>query len=415
MGSADDGNCTRVSKRPATAGIADALAKRIAGARVITYDGYASGPSDAAVTISLNTPAAFAQLLRAPRGLGLARAWINRQIEVTGDWYSLIREERHLRDPQIIRAALSTAFRVAPSIRLEHLRATGPSGIEYRRRRPGRHTIRGDSEAIDFHYSLNPLFYRILLGPSLTYSGAIFNAATDTLDHAQESKHRIICQKLGIDGSSVVLDIGCGWGTFIRYASLNYGCRAIGITSSRGQYEEARLLATRYPAINIEVMHGDYRDVLPLSGITAATSIGMYEHVGEMKSRAFFRLIRSCLAPGSLYVNQAIVRREDGPRAFRRNSFVQRYIFPNGQLLPLSLQLEHLSLAGFTIKAVDRYGDSYALTIRRWLNNLESNWRDCVRLEGEPRVRAWYIYLLGSLARFESKVIDLVQVTAEAR
>jgi cyclopropane-fatty-acyl-phospholipid synthase len=402
-------------KRPPTSRVADALANGTTGLRVTGYDGYASGPEDARTTISLNSPAVFAQLLRAPRGLGLARAWVNGQIDVTGDCYSLVREERQLRDPQLLRAVLATSLRLAPSLRPADLRATGPTGIEYRRHWPGRHTVKRDSAEVNFHYSLDPAFYRRILGTSLVYSGAVFRTANDTLDDAQQYKHRLICQKLGVQESSVVLDIGCGWGSFIRFAALNYGCQAIGITASQAQYDEARLLAARDAATNMSVIHGDYREVLPVTGITAATSIGMYEHVGQAKSQSFFRLIRSCLKPGAIYVNQAIVRRDDGPRRFRRNSFVQRYIFPNGQLLPLSLQLKHLSLAGFTVRAVERHGDSYALTIRRWISNLEANWFECARLEGEPRVRAWYFYLLGSLARFESKAIDLVQVTAEAR
>lgn len=398
-----------------TAPLVDKLARKLPNVSVTAYDGCTSGPASANCTIELNSPAALAQILRAPRGLGLARAWVTGQIDVQGDWYSLIRHEDTLRDPGLIFTTLSTAIRIAPTLRLRDIKATGPTSIEFQKNRPGAHTIGRDTECCEFHYGLQPEFYRYLLGPSLTYSCAIFLDESDTLETAQDNKHRLICDKLKLDSSSVILDLGCGWGSFIRYATCGYGCSAVGVTASRAQYAEAQKLKAEPAGPRIRVVCNDYRQALPMKGITAAASIGMYEHVGEKNSPKLFRLVRSCLKPGSLYLNQAIIIREDGPRRFRRNSFAQRYIFPNAQVLPLTRQLDDLRSADFSIKSVDRHGRSYALTIRQWLRNLETNWGACVRLEGEQRVRAWYIYLMGAMARFESKAIDLVQVTAEAK
>lgn len=391
------------------------LARDLPDVRVTAYDGCASGPACAATTICLNSPSALAQIIRAPRGLGLARAWVSGQIDVRGDWYSLARHEDDLRDPGLILATFRTALRVAPKLRSGDLKATGPTSIEYRRIRPGAHTIDRDLDEVDFHYGLSAEFYRHLLGPSMTYSGGIFAAPADSLEQAQDNKHRIICEKLQLDNRSMVLDIGCGWGAFLRYATASYGCSGIGVTASRAQYSAMRQPGSKTAGQRIDVICGDYRQALPLTTITAATSIGMYEHVGARNSAQFFARTRSRLKRGSRYVNQAIIRREDGPARFRRNSFAQRYIFPNAQLLPLSRQLQDLQAADFTVKSVEFFGDSYALTIRQWLKNLEGNWQSCADLEGEQRVRAWYVYLLGSLARFESRAIDLAQVLAEAR
>lgn len=391
------------------------LAEKLPDMRVLAYDGCASGPADAPTTISFRSSAALAQVARAPRGLGLARAWVNGQIDVQGDWYSLIRHEHELQDPRLIFAALSAILRIAPTLRLKDLRATGPTAIEFRQRHPGTHTIDQDKKEADFHYGLSPEFYRYLLGPTLTYSGAIFASGTDTLDEAQDNKHRLIAGKLQLDDTSVVLDVGCGWGSFITYAVRHHGCHAIGVTAAQSQYARLQHLLASEACPAIKAIYGDYREKLPIKGVTAAASIGMYEHVGAQNSIPFFSLIRACLQPGFLYLNQAIIMRENGPRRFRRNSFVERYIFPNGQLLPLSRQLRDLQSADFQVISVHRYGDSYALTIRQWLKNLEANWEACARLEGEQRVRAWYIYLMGSMARFERRDIDLVQVTARAR
>ncbi len=406
---------TESSDRARAGLLASALAKSAPDLRIVSHDGHVTGPSDASTTVTFTTPAAFAQIFRAPRGLGLARAWVRGQIQIQGDWYSLIHSEAQLRKPALVFSFLATVLRAVPAIRLQHLRATGPTSIEYRARRPGLHTISGDASEIDFHYGLSTKFYRYLLGESLTYSCAIFADPEISLEAAQEAKFELICRKLDLDDTSVILDVGCGWGSFLSYAASRFSCEAIGLTLSRSQYAHVAGLAAESMNSHLQVRYGDYRQVLPLDNVTAVASIGMYEHVGANNSGDFFGLIRRSLRPGSRYLNQSIIMREAGPRKFRSNSFVQRYIFPNGQLLPLSRQLEDLRSAGFRVLSVDHYGQHYALTIRRWLGNLETSWDLCVTLEGEERVRAWYIYLMGAMARFERGDIDLVQVTAESR
>ena len=391
------------------------LVEKLPDVRVTAYDGCVGGPVNAATTININGPAALAQILRAPRGLGLARACLTGQIEVQGDWYSVIRREAQLRHPGLVFALFSSALRAVPSLRLTDLRSTGPTPIECTRRRTGTHTIDRDTEELEFHYNLSVEFYRHLLGPSLTYSCGIFSPSASTLEEAQDNKHRMICEKLELDASATILDIGCGWGSFMTFATSNYKCKAIGITASRVQFSEVQRAQAARGNPLIRVIRGDYRQSLPLVGVTAAASIGMYEHVGEKNSLAFFALVHRCLTPGSLYLNQAIVMREGGPRRFRRNAFARRYIFPNAQLIPLSRQLDHLRASDFSIRSVERYGDSYALTIREWLRNLEANWEACARLVGSQRVMALYIYLMGSMAKFESEAVDLVQILVEAK
>jgi len=404
-----------ISARSGMHRVLDELAARLPGVRVTSYDGLSSGPADARTTLIIASPAAFAQLLRAPRGLGLARAWVAGTIRVDGDLHSILRHENALRDPSMYAVIALALPQVVSKLRYQDFSLTGPTDAEYRSRRPGRHSVSSDLSEIDFHYGRELEFFRHVLGPSLTYSCALFSSAGESLEAAQENKHRTICTKLNLGPSSVVLDVGCGWGTFLRHAVGNYHCRGIGITASQAQY-----LALREPQDpgctgKIEIRYGDYRQLLPIPGVTAATSIGVYEHIGERNSRRFFGLVRSCLQPGSLYLNQSIVRREGDRTKFRRNGFAQKYIFPNAELLPLARQISDLERSGFRIMSAELYGPSYVKTLQCWIDNLVGNWDKCVQIEGEGRVRGWLMYLTGSLTRFERRSIDVVQVLAEAR
>jgi len=404
-----------ISARSGMHRVLDELAARLPGVRVTSYDGLSSGPADARTTLIIASPAAFAQLLRAPRGLGLARAWVAGTIRVDGDLHSILRHEDALRDPSMYAVIALALPQVVSKLRYQDFALTGPTDAEYRSRRPGRHSVSSDLSEIDFHYGRELEFFRHVLGPSLTYSCALFSSAGESLEAAQENKHRTICTKLNLGPSSVVLDVGCGWGTFLRHAVGNYHCRGIGITASQAQY-----LALREPQDpgctgKIEIRYGDYRQLLPIPGVTAATSIGVYEHIGERNSRRFFGLVRSCLQPGSLYLNQSIVRREGDRTKFRRNGFAQKYIFPNAELLPLARQISDLERSGFRIMSAELYGPSYVKTLQCWIDNLVGNWDKCVQIEGEGRVRGWLMYLTGSLTRFERRSIDVVQVLAEAR
>ncbi len=392
----------------------DALAERLPGVLIASYTGESAGPRESHAVISINSPGAFIQLIRAPRGLGLARAWVTGTIDITGDLHEIVRRESQLRDPKLYALILATAVRLTPSFRFHHIRGSGATRIEYRYPRPGRHSISRDIIETEYHYGRSLEFYRNLLGASLAYSCAIFSSSSQTLDAAQANKHELICQKLNVSNESTILDIGCGWGSLLRYAIQHYSCKARGITASREQYMALRsdpeLVRTE-----LEIVHGDYRQCLPARGVTTAASVGVYEHVGAKHSQQFFSLIRASLQPGARYLNQCIVRTEDGPKHFRRNSFTQRYIFPNAQLLPLSVQIRDLERTGFQVLSVTLHGQSYEQTLRCWIDNLTAKWGACVDLEGEQSVRAWYMYLTGALTRFESRAIDVAQVLAQAR
>jgi cyclopropane-fatty-acyl-phospholipid synthase len=398
---------------PSTQRLLDTIGAALPDVHLRAYDGCESGPPTAPTRITIESPRALVRIARAPRGLGLARAWVAGDISVSGDVRRLAEGESTLYSAKSLGPVLLTSLRTAAALGPREFRASGPTRVEYRARRPGKHTVDRDLAEVDFHYGLSPEFYRLLLGPSLTYSGAMFEPGL-TLEQAQTRKHETVCRKLGLDGESRVLDIGCGWGSFLMTAAGTFGSAGVGFTASRAQQEEAAKRLAGFERVSVR--YGDYRQLLPLQrDITAVASIGMYEHVGEENSAAFFRLVRSRLPRGARYLNQAITRRESGPRRFRSNSFAQRFIFPNGQLLPLSQQLRDLETAGFRVLSVENFGPSYAATIGHWMDHLEEHWDTAVELEGPERVRAWQLYLAGSRRRFLDGTIDVTQVLTEAR
>ncbi len=402
------------ASRPPIQRLVDALAARLPGTSVTAYTGASAGPAQSDTVLSINSPVAFIQLLRAPRGLGLARAWVTGTIDIAGDLHQVTQHETALQDRELYFAAAAAALRLAPTFRFRHVTASGPPPIEYRYLRPGHHSILSDLTETEFHYGRSLDFYKYLLGPSLAYSCAIFTAPAQSLESAQELAHATICRKLRLGRDSVLLDVGCGWGALLRYAARHHSCQGIGMTASKAQYAAWQDCRELTPP-GLTVSYGDYRQILPVTGVTAAASVGVYEYVGRGHSRRFFTLIRSSLGPGAMYLNQGIVRGESGPRRFRANGFVRRYISPNVQLQSLSDQMRDLERAGFQVLSVDSCGSSYAPTLRCWTNNLLANWDACVRLEGEQRARAWHMYLTGALTRLERRSIDVAQILCQAR
>lgn len=392
--------------RPAiTSSLVDELARLLPGARIETFDAVATGPADAPVTVRIREPAAILDILRAPRGLGLARAWVKGTIDVTGDVDLLVDNERIARDPRLALALLTTGFRVLRAGAIDAIAGTGPAPTEFRGQRPGRHSVDSDREELDFHYSLPPEFYARVLGPSMTYSCAIFPDHRDSLEIAQANKHAIIERKLALTAADGLLDIGCGWGGLLNHAKYTVGCAVTGITAARGQFE----FLQGFRSAGITAHLGDYRRIPPVDGVTKVASVGMYEHVGRENSPEFFRCVRDVLPPGGLFLNQSITRLL-GDEHFRRGGFIERYIFPNANVLPLDVQLRDMRAAGFTVCSVEHFGEHYARTLKAWRQNLWNHWDECREIVDETILRAWSIYLSGAIARFRNRVVDLTQV-----
>jgi cyclopropane-fatty-acyl-phospholipid synthase len=363
--------------------------------------------SDAVVTVSRR---AIAHLLHEPGQLGLARAWVDGSLGVEGDLEAVIACRKEFDGVRLSPRDLALVLVTA-------VRACGPAVL----RRPPvpsieadvhghRHSEERDGAAVRHHYDLSNDFYRLVLGPSMVYSCAYFSEPGDSLEYAQERKLDLICRKLMLSPGQRLLDIGCGWGSLALHAAERYGVDVLGVTLSEPQAQYARERAAELGVADrarFEV--ADYRE---LSGrrFDRISSVGMFEHVGEARLSEYFTRIWQMLEPGGLLLNHGISRLR--PHAPQTDSFIARYIFPDGELMPLAEVISAVAAAGLEPRDVESLREHYPLTLRAWLANLRGHRDEATALVGTERVRAWELYMLASALGFEDGEITVYQVLA---
>lgn len=381
------------------------------------WDGSAAGPSDAPVSIRILRRSALRRIMWQPNELGFARAYVSGDLLIEGDLWAGLTALDELADPRhgpgvqidgrTVRAlarAVVTLGLIGPPPRppAEESRLTGR-----------RHTARRDAAAIAHHYDVGNEFYRLLLGPSMAYSCAYWADGDDaSLDAAQQGKCALVARKLGLRAGMRVLDVGCGWGTFAIHVARHHGASVVGITVSEQQAVLARrTVAEAGVADRVEIRVQDYRDADD-GPYDAIASIGMAEHVGldalPGYAAGLFRLLR----PEGRLLNHAISRRP-GPRPKpSRTSFIDRYVFPDGELVPMATMIETIEAAGFEVRDVQSLREHYTLTLRAWLANLEADWDRAVALSSAARARIWRLYIAGSALAFQANRIGVNQVLA---
>ncbi|MET9290569.1 cyclopropane-fatty-acyl-phospholipid synthase family protein [Streptomyces sp. NPDC003077] len=408
------------------------IAQEVLGAplpiRVRAWDRSESGPPGAPTLVFRNRRA-LRRLLFKPGELGLARAWVAGDLDVEGDLYQaldlmaeLVWERGEDAAPTGRGAALLSLAR-RPEIRAaakELLTLAGtplpprPPVEENRVRRGPLHTLRRDKEAISHHYDVGNAFYELVLGPSMVYSCAYWEDGPDaTLEDAQRDKLDLICRKLGLEEGQRLLDVGCGWGSMVLHAAREYGVRAVGITLSEEQAAYARKrVAEAGLADRVEIRVQDYREIHD-GPFDAISSIGMAEHVGRAQYAEYAADLYALLKPGGRLLNHQIARRplkdEDG---YQVDEFIDRYVFPDGELAPVGRTVAQLEDAGFEVRDVEAIREHYALTLRRWVANLEAHWDRAVRLTSPGRARVWRLYMAASALSFERNRIGVNQVLA---
>ena len=367
------------------------------------WDGSTLGPDQPMATMRLNSPDALRRLLWMPNELGIGRAYVVGDIDLEGDIFDVMVA---FRDAKPVALANNSVWRALPTAvktarQVGALRGPLPPPPEEARLRGWRHSARRDSQAIGHHYDVGNDFYRLVLGPSMTYSCARFTDAETTLDQAQAAKHELVCRKLGLHQRSGarLLDVGCGWGSMAIHAAVHHGAHVVGITISRAQAEHARRrVEGAGVGDRVEIRLQDYRD---LSGesFDAISSIGMSEHVGHGKIDRYFATLRSVLAPQGRLLNHAIS--SVGGSMLGRRSFVGRYVFPDGELIDVGEVVLAMERAGLEVRDVESLREHYARTLRAWVSNIEANWDDAVMLVGEARAKIWRLYMAGSAVGFE--------------
>ncbi|WP_221355231.1 SAM-dependent methyltransferase [Streptomyces beigongshangae] len=421
-----------------------ALMEQLLGAplpvRIRAWDGSEAGPPGTPVLVVRNRRA-LRRLLWKPGELGWARAWVAGDLTVDGDLYTALdtmaemvwegREDARsprqaLRDPDV-RAAVRGLVRMAgsplpPAPPREEVRAHS------RFARP--HTKHSDRRAISHHYDVGNDFYEIVLGPSMVYSCAYWEApaspdspasptpsespdATPTLEDAQRDKLSLVARKLGLQPGMRLLDVGCGWGSMAIHAAREHGVSVVGVTLSQEQAAYARKrVAEEGLTDRVEIRVQDYRDVTD-GPYDAISSIGMAEHVGSELYLEYARNLFALLKPGGRLLNHQIGRRpwRDEER-YEINGFIDAYVFPDGELAPIGQTVTQLENAGFEVRDVESIREHYALTLRRWVANLEADWPRAVRLAGPGRARVWRLYMAASALAFERNRIGVNQVLA---
>ena len=373
------------------------------------YDGSYAGPVDPLAKIVVRSPKALSYLITAPGSLGLARAYVAGELDLEGDIYSALNAMWSDNLAQISwRDRLDTVRNLDP----QALRWAPPPDIEYGRRRllnGFRHSKSRDAEAISHHYDVSNEFYENVLGPSMTYTCACYPEADSTLEEAQEHKYDLVCRKLGLEPGMRLLDVGCGWGGMVRHAVRHYGVTALGVTLSQRQAEwAAKEIAQQNMAERAEVRYQDYRDVTE-EGFDAVSSIGLTEHIGYKALPSYFSFLYRKLVPHGRLLNHCITR-PTTTEGVKSKGFIDRYVFPDGELEAAGVITSAMQDAGFEVRHEENLREHYAKTLAGWGANLEATWDDAVREVGEPRARVWRLYMAGSRLGFERRAIELHQI-----
>lgn len=408
---------TAAASRMTLAEVLETFAAGQLALRFQAYDGSSAGPADATLGLDLLTPRGTTYLATAPSDLGLARAYVAGDLDVFGV---------HPGDPYELLKALvdKTAFKRPParvlanivrSIGFEHLLPIAPPPQEalprWRRMTEGLlHSRTRDAEAIHHHYDVSNTFYEWVLGPSMTYTCACYPNPDATLEAAQDNKYRLVFDKLRLQPGDRLLDVGCGWGGMVRYAARR-GVRVIGVTLSTEQATWAqRAIADEGLTQLAEVRHSDYRDV-PESGFDAVSSIGLTEHIGVGNYPAYFGFLHERLRTGGLLLNHCITR-PDNRSAPHVTGFIDRYVFPDGELTGSGRIVTEAQNVGLEVLHEENLRRHYALTLRDWCANLVRHWDEAVDEVGLATAKVWGMYMAGSRLGFESNVVQLHQVLA---
>ena len=383
--------------------------------RVTAYDGSATGPADAAIGWHVASEEGLRYLVTSPGDLGIARAYLTDTLQFTGfhpgDPYAAF---RLLKTQDLRRPPLRELPGLLRRLGWERLSPPPPPDIEALPRwRRAAESLREPAgrraKAIAHHYDVSNAFYERVLGPSMTYTCACYARPDESLEAAQERKYELVAGKLGLRPGMTLLDVGCGWGGMVRHAAKEYGVRALGVTLSRQQADWAQARIERDGLAGLaEVRFLDYREA-PAGPYDAISSIGLTEHIGVRHYRAYFAELTARLRPGGRLLNHCITRARADERP-RPEPFTDRYVFPDGELAPVSAVVEAGMSAGLEVAHAENLRMSYAYTLRDWCANLVEHWDACVAEVGVPTAKVWGAYMAGSRLGFELNWFQLHQV-----
>ena len=391
------------------------MAVRLWGDQTLAF-----GTDSPEFTLVFREPRPLRELILSRDPLRLAEAYFLGKVDIEGDLYAALQLKGYLQSLRLSAAEkaafLSAALLLGNSVDED----TGRTSLAWRAslfdRLAGKHSRPRDRQAIAFHYDVSDDFYRLWLDEQMVYSCAYFEDANDGLDQAQRNKLDHLCRKLRLKPGERLLDIGCGWGALIRWAAVHYGVSAHGITLSRNQYEHCRrMIDAEGLQDRVSVELRDYRDMAGEAVFDKIVSVGMFEHVGIGNFPVYFGATRRLMKPGGLFLNHGITHDTEGWRKSVSTTFINRYVFPDGELDTVSNVQRAMERSGFEILDVEALRPHYALTLRHWVQRLENGREEALRHISEPTYRVWRLYMVACALSFEAGDAGVYQILAGRR
>jgi cyclopropane-fatty-acyl-phospholipid synthase len=373
-----------------------------------------------AFTLVIRRPGALRRMLLPPSELSIVEAYLFGDIDVEGDLESTADlgdavAERIAASGNLVRLTRRVLTLPRDRVRVsDERKATGLG------RFGPMHSRRRDREAVRFHYDVGNDFYALWLDRQMVYSCAYFEHERDDIEAAQTAKLDYVCRKLRLRPGERFLDIGCGWGALLIHAVTHYHVHALGITLSEQQAAVARKRIAEAgiaPFARVEVR--DYRQLNPYVRYDKIASVGMVEHVGLARLPEYFDAACHALEPGGLFLNHGIVSLEDARphgvldpiwrRLWRRDAFIRKYVFPDGDLVAASSVIAAAEAQGFETRDVESLREHYVMTLRHWVRRLEQHEAEAVAIVGEPTFRVWRLYMAAAAHGFRKGRLNVIQ------
>lgn len=356
-------------------------------------------------TVVLTHPGALRRMFLPPNELTLGESYIFGDFQIRGSLYDVM----HLAEFLLDQMHWGIGQQLQAAWSLLRLPRALPANTERRAELGGeQHSITRDRQAVRYHYDVSNEFYSLFLDERMVYSCAYFADAGESLDAAQARKLDYICRKLRLQPGDRLLDIGCGWGALVMHAAREYGAFAHGITLSERQAEfaEERIAAAGLEdRCRVEIL--DYREVADEGGYDKLVSVGMVEHVGSKALSVYFDQAWRLLRPGGLFLNHGIATLQG--QEPRMPSFTLKYVFPDGELLPINRMLRFAEVAGFEVRDVESLREHYSLTLKHWVQRLQANRERALELVDPVTYRIWELYMSGARHIFDVQTNNIYQ------
>jgi cyclopropane-fatty-acyl-phospholipid synthase len=363
-------------------------------------------------TLAFHSMNAIKQLVLGRDPLRLAEAYFRGEIDIEGDFFAAIRLKDDLQTINLSLTDKIAAIYAALSLpKTSELSSSKLQSLQFNPVKA--HSKTENREAIAYHYDVSNDFYALWLDKAMIYSCAYFDQVDATLEQAQFAKLNHICRKLQLKPNDKLLDIGCGWGALVIHAAKFYGATAHGITLSQRQFELASQRITEaglQDKVSVELR--DYRDLKGEGVYDKISSIGMFEHIGLKNLPLYFATVNRLLKPTGLFLNHGITHYEEGWHKTLSTEFINRYVFPDGQLDTVSnIQLQ-MERAKFEIADVEALRQHYALTLRHWVAGLEQHHEQALQYVSEATYRIWRLYMAACALDFETGELGVYQILA---